>query len=176
MLACDFLCVKTIRLRTVYVLFFIELDTRRVHLAGVTLNPGGAWVAQQARNLAMGGVLDRFRFLIRDRDSKFTTTFDAVFATEGVRVIKTPAHTPVANAYAERFVRTVRRECLDWLLIYNERHLNSGLGEYVAHYNAERPHRALELHPPDPPERPTTGRLERRDRLAGLIHEYRLAA
>jgi putative transposase len=175
-LACDFLCVDTLGLRTVYVLFFIELDTRRVHLAGVTLNPGGGWVAQQARNLAVSGVLDRFRFLIRDRDSKFTAAFDAVLATEDVRVIKTPARTPVANAYAERFVRTVRHECLDWLPIYNERHLHSVLREYVEHYNSERPHRALGLHPPDPPERPTTGRLERRDRLAGLIHEYRLAA
>ena len=175
-LACDFLCVDTIRLRTIYVLFFIELDTRRVHLAGLTRNPGGAWVAQQARNLAPSGVLDRFRFLIRDRDSKFTAAFDAVFATEGVRVIKTPVRTPVANAYAERFVRTLRRECLDWLLIYNERHLHSVLRQYVEHYNAERPHRALRLQPPDPPERPTTGRIERRDRLAGLIHEYQLAA
>jgi putative transposase len=99
-----------------------------------------------------------------------------VFATEGVRVIKTPVRTPVANAYAKRFVGTLRRECLDWLLIYNERHLHSVLRQYVEHYNAERPHRALRPQPPDPPERPTTGRIERRDRLARLIHEYQLAA
>jgi putative transposase len=101
-LACDFFCVDTIGLRTVYVFFCIELDTRRVHLAGVTRNPTGAWVAQQARNLAMSGVLDRFRFLIRDRDSKFTAAFDAVLASEGTRVIRTPVQTPIANAYAER--------------------------------------------------------------------------
>jgi putative transposase len=176
MLACDFLCVDTLGLRTIYVLFFIELGTRRVHLAGITRNPSGGWVAQQARNLAISGGLDHFRFLIRDRDSKFTVGFDVVFASEGVRVIKTPVRTPVANAYAERFVRTLRRECLDWLLIYNERHLHSVLREYVEHYNAERPHRALGLRPPDPPERPISGRIERHNRLGGLIHEYQLAA
>jgi transposase InsO family protein len=116
-LACDFLCVDTLGLRTVYVFFFIERDTRRVHLAGVTRNPSGGWVAQQAPNLAIGGVLEGLKILIRDRDSKFTAAFDAVFASEGVRVIRTPVRTPVANAYAERFVRTLRRECLDWLLI-----------------------------------------------------------
>jgi putative transposase len=116
------------------------------------------------------------KILTRDRDSKFTAAFDAVFASEGVRVIRTPVRTPVANASAERFVRTLRRECLDWLLIYNEPHLDSVLREYVGHYNSERPHRALGLRPPDPPERPMSGRIERRNRLGGLIHEYQLAA
>jgi putative transposase len=121
-------------------------------------------------------VLEGLKILIRDRDSKFTAAFDAVFASEGVRMIRTPVRTPVANAYAERFVRTLRRECLDWLLIYNEPHLDSVLHEYVGHYNSERPHRALGLRPPDPPERPISGRIERRNRLGGLLHEYQRAA
>ena len=104
-LACDFFCVDTILLRRVYVLFFIEHASRRVHLAGITTNPTGAWVTQQARNLSINGVLERFQFLIRDRDAKFTTAFDTALVAEGVRVILTPIRTPVANAYAERFVR-----------------------------------------------------------------------
>jgi putative transposase len=116
-LACDFLYVDTILLRRIYVLFFIEIDTRRVHLAGISQHPSGRWVAQQARNLALDATLAPFRFLIRDRDSKFTPAFDTVFASEGIRIIQTPIRTPVANAYAERFVRTIRAECLDWLLI-----------------------------------------------------------
>jgi putative transposase len=171
-LACDFFCVDTILLRRVYVLFFIELETRRVHLAGITRNPTGQWVAQQARNLALAGVLDRFRLLIRDRDSKFTGVFDEVFATERIRVIRTPIRTPVANAHAERFVQTVRRECLDRLLVANESHLRRVLVEFLEHYHHERPHRGLELRPPDPVPRPDCGRVERRDRLNGLLHEY----
>jgi putative transposase len=171
-LACDFFCVDTILLRRVYVLFFIELETRRVHLAGITRNPTGQWVAQHARNLAVAGTLDRFRFLIRDRDSKFTGVFDEVFATEGIRVIRTPIRTPVANAYAERFVQTVRRECLDWLLIINERHLRRVLVDFLEHYHHERPHRGLALRPPDPVPQPESGPVERRDRLNGHLHEY----
>jgi putative transposase len=129
----------------------IELETRRVHLAGVTQNPTGSWVAQQARNLALAGTLDRFRFLIRDRDSKFTTAFETVYASDGIRVIQTPIRTPVANAYVERFVRTVRAECLDWLLIRSEHHLHRVLREYLEHYNHERPHRGRGLQAPDPP-------------------------
>ena len=156
--------------------FFIELNTRRVHLAGVTRSPHGAWVTQQARNLAISGVLEPFSLLVRDRDSKFTRAFDTVFASEEIRTILTPIRTPVANAYAERFVRTIRRECLDWILIRNEHHLTRVVGEYLAHYNHERPHRGLDLEPPDPPPRLTFGTIERRDRLGGLIHHYERTA
>jgi putative transposase len=117
MLACDFFTVETISLRRFYVLFFIELESRRVHLAGCTTNPSGAWVAQQARNLSFTGIFERIRFLIHDRDSKFSCAFDEVFRSEEINVIYTPIRAPRANAYAERFVRTVRVECLDWLLI-----------------------------------------------------------
>ena len=117
MLACDFFTVETISLRRFYVLFFIELESRRVHFAGCTANPTGSWVTQPARNLSFAGLLERMRFLIHDRDSKFTASFDEVFGSEGIRVIHTPIRAPQANAYAERFVRTVRTECLDHLLI-----------------------------------------------------------
>ncbi len=177
-MACDFFCVDTIRLRRLYVLFFIEIGTRRVHLAGITSHPTGAWVSQQPRNLAIAGTLDEPRFLIRDHDAKFTRVFDAVFESEEIRVIRTPVRAPVANAYAERFVQTVRRECLDWVLIGGQRHLRRVLVAYLDHYHAERPHRGLGLRPPDlPTDRPSTGQIERRDRLSGLIHEhYRTAA
>jgi transposase InsO family protein len=110
------------------VLFFIELESRRVHLAGCTTNPTGAWVTQQARNLSFTGLLERTRFLIHDRDSKFSASFDEVFRSEGIKVIQTPIRAPQANAYAERFVRTIRSECLDWLLILGRRHLERVLG------------------------------------------------
>jgi putative transposase len=179
MLACDFFTVETISLRRFYVLFFIELESRRVHLAGCTTNPSGAWVTQQARNLSFTGLFDRMRFLIHDRDSKFSAAFDELFRSEGVRVIHTPLRAPQANAYAERFVRSVRAECLDWLLIIGRRHLETVLRAYTAHYNRERPHRALALHPPESAtaiRRPTSGKVERRDLLGGLIHEYHRTA
>jgi putative transposase len=179
MLACDFFTVETISLRRFYVLFFIELESRRVHLAGCTTNPSGAWVTQQARNLSFTGVFERVRFLIHDRDSKFSGTFDEVFRSEGINVIHTPIRAPQANAYAERFVRTVRAECLDWLLIIGRRHLETALRIYTAHYNRERPHRGLALLPPDPTnadQPPSGGEIKRRDRLGGLIHEYHRAA
>jgi putative transposase len=178
-LACDFFTVETISLRRYYVLFFIELGSRRVHLAGCTTNPTGAWVTQQARNLSFTGLLERTRFLIHDRDSKFTAAFDEVFRSEGIKVIQTPIRAPQANAYAERFVRTVRAECLDWLLILGRRHLEHVLCCYVTHYNAERPHRALALVPPEAGNtavRPANAEIERHDLLGGLIHEYRAAA
>src|SRR5215218_4097453 len=179
MLACDFFTVETISLRRFYVLFFIELESRRVHLAGCTTNPTGAWVTQQARNLSFTGIFERIRFLIHDRDSKFSAAFDEVFRSEGIKVIHTPIRAPQANAYAERFVRTVRAECLDWLLILGRRHLETVLRIYTAHYNRECPHRGLALPPPEPPNADgpaDEGKIERRDQLGGLIHEYYRAA
>jgi putative transposase len=183
-LACDFLTVETVGLTRLYVLFYIELYRRRVHLAGITAHPTGEWMTQQARNLLM--VLDerasRFRFLIRDRDAKFTAGFDAVLAAEGVEVIKTPPRAPKANAYAERWVRTARTECLDWVLVWNRGHLHRLLTAFVEHYNAARPHRGVDLDVPMPVPMatvttlPTNGRIERVDVLGGLIHEYRRAA
>jgi putative transposase len=178
MLACDFFTVETISPRRFYVLFFIELESRRVHLAGCTRNPSGAWVTQQARNLSFTGLFERVRFLIHDRDSKFCASFDEVFRSEGIQVVHTPIRAPQANAYAERFVRTVRAECLDWLLIVGRRHLETVLRSYTAHYNRERPHRGLALQPPEPAtaSQQQNGKIERRDRLGGLIHEYHRAA
>jgi putative transposase len=184
MVACDFFTVDTISLRRIYVLFFIALSTRRVHLAGLTEHPDGPWTAQQARNLVFSlSERDRpLEFLVRDNDGKFTGAFDTVFNTEGIRVIHTPVRAPKANAVAERFVGTVRRECLDWILIANRRHLRHVLREFVDHYNRHRPHRALGLEPPEPdqPTRPlATSRataIRRHDRLGGLIHEYAIAA
>jgi putative transposase len=182
--ACDFFTVDTVWLRRLYVLFFIELDTRRVHLAGVTANPNGRWVTQQARNLLLA--LDeegrRMRFVLRDRDTKFCRGFDEVFRAEGTEVLRTPVQAPNANAHAERWVRTVRAECLDWLLIFGRGHLEQVLRVYVQHYNAHRAHRALRLQPPEPTVGLTlTGmgqppRVHRRDLLGGLVHEYRQAA
>jgi transposase InsO family protein len=182
MLAVDFFTVETISLQCLYVLFFIELGSRRVHLAGCTANPTGAWVTQQARQFTwtLHEQASRFRFLIRDRDSKCTRDFDAVFASEGIEIVKTPVHAPTANAIAERFVGTVRRECLDWLLIVNRRHLQHVLRVFVDHYNAHRPHRSLDLTPPEAIGRErliaSSRDLKRRDRPGGLIHEYSYAA
>jgi putative transposase len=179
MLACDFFTVETVSLRRFYVLFFIELESRRVHLAGCTANPTGAWVTQQARNLSFTGIFERMRFLIHDRDSKFSGAFDEVFRSEGINVIHTPIRAPQANAYAERFVRTVRAECLDWLMIIGRHHLETVLHIYTAHYNRERPHRGLALLSPDSTSAdrpPSGGEIKRRDRLGGLIHEYHRAA
>jgi putative transposase len=177
-LAVDFFTVDTVFLRRLYVLFAIELATGRVHVLGVTPHPAGEWVAQQARNLLMelGEELGRVRFLIRDRDAKFTAGFDAVFAAEGIRVLRTPVRAPRANAYAERWVCTVRRELLDRMLILGCRHLQSVLAEFADHYNLYRPHRALGQAPPLDPDGPavlaSAGRVIRRDRLGELIHEY----
>ena len=178
--ACDFFTVETAFLRRYYVLFFIELQSRRVHLAGSSAHPSGRWVAQQARNLVLAQGVENVRFLIHDRDSKFVAGFDEVFRSEGIRVILTPFRAPQANAYAERFVRTVRAECLDWLLILGPRQLERVLRVFVEHYNRERPHRALGRCPPVPVEPtppPVAGAaVKRRDRLGGLLHEYYRAA
>jgi putative transposase len=177
-LATDFFHVDTVFLRRLYVLFFIEHGTRCVRLAGITAHPTGEWVAQQARNLLMdlGDHADGVKFLIRDRDAKFTAVFDAVFAGAGVRIIKAPVRAPRANAIAERWVGSARRECLDRMLIVGERHLRVVLGEYAGHYNAHRPHRALQQEPPAGraalPVEVADVRVIRRDRLGGLIHEY----
>ncbi|OLE22670.1 MAG: integrase [Actinobacteria bacterium 13_1_20CM_3_71_11] len=183
-LAGDFLHVDTIGLTRIYVLFLMEIGTRRVHVLGATTNPSGQWVARQARNLMLdlGERANRFRFLIRDRDAKYTGMFDAVFHTEGIEVLLTPPQAPRANAYAERWVRTVRRECLDLVLIYNTRHLLAVLGEYLAHYNRHRPHQGRGQRPPDrdtlPAPTADLGAVQVRHKkvLHGLINEYEQAA
>lgn len=185
MLACDFFTVDTVLLRRLYVLFFIDLDTRKVFVTGVTAHPTGAWVVQQARNLSheLAQRAQPVKFLIRDRDAKFTASFDEVFRSEGIRIIRTPVRAPRANASAERFVGTVRRECLDRMLIVGRRHLDAVVHEYVEHYNGHRPHRSLGQRPPQPKRIASAvlknvdpSRLKRTERIGGLIHEYRLVA
>ncbi len=179
-LACDFFHVETVLLRRLYVLFVLELATRRVHILGVTANPTGAWVAQQARNLLMdlADRIGQFKFLIRDQDAKFIATFDAIFTSEGIRILRTPVGAPRANAFAERWVGTVRRELLDRMLIVGRRHLETVLSDYVVHYNQHRPHRSLAQVPPlgagavASPVPAGGARVVRLDRLGGLIHEY----
>jgi putative transposase len=181
-MAFDFFTAETLWLRTLYVLFAIELESRRVHILGVTRNPDSAWITQQARNLAVGERLQGIRFVIRDRDAKFSGPFDEVFRTEDVKVIETPVRAPRANAFAERWIRTVRTECLDWTLVLGRRHLERVLRTYVRHYNEARPHRGLDLTTPEPcwpaPARwvADSARVRRHDLLGGLIHEYELAA
>jgi putative transposase len=181
-LAVDFFTVDTVLLKRLYVLFAIEVATRRVHVLGVTWHPVGEWAAQQARNLVMGIGEDvaGFRFLVLDRDTKFTAAFDRVFAAEGIDVLRPPVRAPRANAYAERWVGTVRRELLDRVLIMGRRHLQRALSDYVAHYNGHRPHRSLGQTPPlgivASPAPAVIVRVARRDRLGGLIHEHAHAA
>ena len=194
--ATDFFAVDTLRLKRLYVLFFIELGRRRVWITGVTAHPHGAWVTQQARNATVdledGGI--EVKFLIRDRDTKYVSNFDTVFTGAGAQVLRTPFRTPNANAHAERFVRTVRTECLDHLLIVNARHLERVLRTYVGHYNGHRPHQGISQEIPGAGSRtrlmvscPSLGdtnphhtrhlqRVHRHDRLGGLIHEYELVA
>jgi hypothetical protein len=180
-LACDFFTVDTVLLKRIYVLFFLELATRRVHVVGATAHPTGAWVTQHARNLLieLDHRADHLRFLLRDRDSKFTAAFDTVFTAADIEVIRTPAQASRANAYAERWIGTVRRECTDRILIANERHLITVLREYTTHYNGHRPHRALAHRPPDVSSArraPVAAKIQRRRILGGLINEYAQAA
>jgi len=175
MLACDFLTVETLWLKTIYVLFFIELGTRRVHVTGCTEYPTSAWVTQQARQLSWE-VEERtptFRFLIHDHDAKFSSAFDRVFAAQNIEVIRTPVRAPNANAYAERWVRSVRQECRNHLLIVNERHLHAVLKEYANYYNHRRPHQGLHQKIPEATsERLDQGPIHRSDVLGGIIHDY----
>ena len=178
-LASDFFIVDSVLLRRYYVFFMIEVERRVVHVLGVTTNPTGAWVTQVARNFA--AALEesgrRFRFLIRDRDTKFVPSFDAVFTSMSIETIRTPVRAPRANAYAERWVRTAREDCLDHLLIFSRRHLESALAEYARHYNDARPHRSLALDTPVSwAETSCTGVLRRKDVLGGIVHEYQRAA
>jgi transposase InsO family protein len=166
-------------LKTLHVLFFIELSSRRVHVAGATSRPDSAWVTQQARNLSIVGGLEDKHILLRDRDAKFTGPFDEILRTEGLNVVRAPVRTPKANAFAERWVGSARRECLDHMLILGRRHLQGVLSAYTEHYNRARPHRSLDLHPlhPEPGLGRTDGmRVRQRDVLGGLIHEYLWAA
>jgi putative transposase len=176
--ACDFFTVDTVMLRRYYVLFFIELDRRRVHLAGITTNPTGVWTTQAARNFTMR-YHKTIRFLIRDGAGQFAATFDEIFRSDGTTIIRTPPYTPVANAYAERWVGTVRRELLDRTLVWNRRQLEHLLREYVEHYNTHRPHRTLRQRAPDNcgvVEYQQGRPIRRHPTCDGLINEYRQAA
>jgi hypothetical protein len=174
--------LDTITLHRLYAFFVIEHSSRRVHILGVTAHPTGAWLTQQARNLLMD--LDdagrRFRFLIRDRDAKFTAAFDAVFTATDIRIIKTPVRAPRANAIAERFIGSIRRELLGRTLIINQRHAITVLTAYAEHYNSHRPHRTLgqaaPLRPLPQPTTSETNTVRRHDRLGGLLHEYQQVA
>jgi transposase InsO family protein len=181
MLAVDFFHIDcAITLRRLYVLFAMEVGTRYVHILGVTDRPDGPWTTQQARNL-MADLDDRageFTFLVRDRAGQFSPAFDAVLAGAGIEAVKIPPRSPRANAYAERFVRTIRSEVTDRMLIFGQRHLRTTLNEYTHHYNGRRPHRGQRLRPPRP-DRPIADlsheRIKRRPILGGLINEYERA-
>jgi hypothetical protein len=174
-LACDFFTIETLFLQTIYVFFFIELGTRRVHFAGCTPHPKAVWVTQQARQMVweLEGRDLPMRFLIRDNDRKYTEAFDTVFRSEGLKVIRTPYQAPNANAYAERWVRTVREECLSKILIINEAHLRRLMAEFVTYHNTARPHQGLGQQSPLPCRAaPGPGPIGCRNVLGGIIHDY----
>ncbi len=182
--ACDFASVDTVGLRRLYLLFFIDIPTRRVFFAGITAHPTGGWTTQAARNLFMrhAEVLAGCKALVRDRGSQFTDAFDEIFRSEAIKILKTPVRTPVANAFAERWICTLRRELLDRTLVWNRRQLERIIVDYIDHYNEHRPHRSLNQTPPAQPDatpiRPPGDRtlVRRSSRCDGLIHEYRNAA
>jgi putative transposase len=179
--ACDFATIDTVTLRRFYLLFFIDIPTRTVYLGGITEHPTGAWTTHAARNLFLrhGDQLAHAKALVRDRGSQFIDAFDEIFRTEDMKILKTPIRTPVANAFAERWIGTLRRELLDRTLVWNRRQLERVVTDYIDHYNQHRPHRALGQRPPadgvpDEPARPL--QVVRSPRCDGLIHEYRNAA
>ena len=184
-LAVDFLHVDTVILRRIYALIIVEHHTRRVHLAGITAHPSGAWTLQAARNLLMdlGDRVDTVKFLVRDRNSRFTAAFDAVFAAEGIRILRTPPQAPRANAICEQTIGTLRRKLLDRILIVNERHLRRVVTVYLSHFNTARPHQSLgqlapaqaETRPPEPIDL-TGHQLRRTPILGGITSEYQRAA
>lgn len=177
LVAADFFSVDTVFFKRLYVLIYLHLATRRVLLASCTSEPNEAWVTQQARNLSWRLAEDGIKLsvVIHDRDKKFATGAESVFRSEGARVILTPLMAPRANAYCERWIGSCRRECLDWMLIVSERHLQAVLDVYCAHYNGERPHRSCGLQPPTSRGDPVAlevGEVRRRTRFAGLLSEY----
>ena len=177
-IATDFACVDTATLRRFHVLFFIEIATRRVHLGGITTNPTGPWTTQAARNF-LPNTDHEFRFIIHDGAGQYARSFDTVFEADGITAITTPPRAPMANAYAERWVRTLRHELLDRTIIWNERQLRALLVDYIDHYNQHRPHRSLDQAAPHDSNvvRIETGQpIARRTRCSGLINEYRYAA
>ena len=179
-LACDFFTIETLFLKTLYVLFFIDLGTRRVYFADCTEHPTKAWVTQQARQMVWQ-LEDRdlpIRFLIHDRDTKFTDSFDTVFRSEKLKIVRTSYRAPNANAFAERWVRTVREECLDKLIIINQQHLRRVMLEYTSYYNSTRPHQGSEQRIPVPQREPVvdSGPVLCHDVLGGIIHDYQRAA
>jgi putative transposase len=179
MLATDFFHVDcAVTLRRLYCLFVIEVGSRYVHILGITANPDGPWTSQQIRNLLMdlGDRAAGFRFLARDRAGQFSAAFDAVLAGAGIEVVKIPPRSPRANAYAERFVLTVRTEITDRMLIFGERHLRTILAQYEGHYNGRRPRQLRPPRPNHPLADLSRKRIKRRPVLGGLINEYERAA
>ncbi len=190
--ACDFATIDTAFLRRYYLLFFIDVTSHEVFFAGITTNPTAGWTTQAARNLflAHSDRLEQARALVRDRGSQFTTSFDQIFHTEDMKVLRTPVRTPVANTFAERWIGTLRRELpkqptgLPWTIIWNQRQLHRIVVEFIDHYNQHRPHRSFDQQPPrlsdtqhETPDTPEPAlQIVRNTRCDGLINEHRIAA